>query len=71
MTHMTLTIYDGKVNVDMDTNTVTLTGVEVAEVVEEIGYIKLLQEMDIQDIKQFVSEVDDDMAMSNFEQGRK
>ena len=56
-----------KVNVDLETSTVILTGVDLSEVVSEVGYVSLLQEMEYSDIVDWVAEVEKDKADEEFD----
>lgn len=55
MTSIELTTID-KANVDIENGTVILTGIDISEVISEIGAVELLRDMDYGIIKEFVAE---------------
>lgn len=43
-----------KVNVDLENRTAILTGIDLSEIVNNIGYNDLLEEMDLSDVHDWV-----------------
>lgn len=60
-------IYAEKVNVDLENGNVILTGVDLGEVVSEVGYVSLLQEMEYSDIVEWVAEQERDKADEEYD----
>ena len=57
-----------KANVDLEMGTVILTGVDVGEIVSEIGTEELLNAMDYSDIVEYVAEIEKDKADEDYDQ---
>ena len=49
-----------KVNVDLETGSVTITGYDVSDIISEIGTEELLQAMDYSDIVDYVNDVEEE-----------
>ena len=49
-----------KVNVDLETGSVTITGYDVSDIISEIGTEELLQAMDYSDILDYVNDVEEE-----------
>ena len=56
-----------KANVDLEMGTVILTGVDVGEIVSEIGTEELLNAMDYSDIVEYVAEIEKDKADEDYD----
>ena len=57
-----------KVNVDLGNDSVILTGVDLSELVSEIGIEELLNAMDYSDIVEYVAEIEKDKADEDYDQ---
>ena len=57
-----------KVNVDLGNDSVILTGVDLSELVSEIGTEELLNAMDYSDIVEYVAEIEKDKADEDYDQ---
>jgi hypothetical protein len=51
-----------KANVNIEDGTVILTGVDLAELISEVGYVSFLQEIDYGDIVEYIAEVEKEKA---------
>ena len=47
-----------KVNVDVERGTVILTGLDVSEIISEVGKEEILSDMDYEDIVQYVARIE-------------
>lgn len=56
-----------KVNVNIEDGTVILTGVDLAELISEVGYVSFLQEIDYSDIVEYVAETERDKADEEYD----
>ena len=56
-----------KVNVNIEDGTVILTGVDLAELISEVGYVSFLQEIDYSDIVEYVAEIERDKADEEYD----
>lgn len=56
-----------KVNVDLENQTVIITGVDVSEVIDELGTDVLLEAMDYSDVVDFVGQVEQDKADEEYD----
>lgn len=62
---MEITLFTDNIDIDPisgDSVQVTLSGVDVSQVIEEVGSDTLLSEMDIEEIRDFLNEYEDEEA---------
>lgn len=56
-----------KVNVDLETGTVILTGFDTSEIITEVGATELLNAMDYSDVMDYVVQTEKDKADEEYD----